>query len=103
MGDSKKRITNDRSNDTAIATDHDWKIAAKVGLALYESLKPVQRKRGRPCSTWIKIIEKDLSLVDIKLNLNKTTPDETIATLEGLAEDRRKWRSLVKDIKAVNR
>ena len=61
-----------------------------VRLALYESLKPVQRKRGRPCSTWIKIIEKDLSLVDIKLNLNKTTPDETIATLEGLAEDRRK-------------
>ena len=74
-----------------------------VRLALYESLKPVQRKRGRPCSTWIKIIEKDLSLVDIKLNLNKTTPDETIATLEGLAEDRRKWRSLVKDIMAVNR
>ena len=74
-----------------------------VRLALYESLKPVQRKRGRPCSTWIKIIEKDLSLVDIKLNLNKTTPDETIATLEGLAEDRRKWRSLVKDIIAVNR
>ena len=67
-------------------------------LALYESLKPVQRKRGRPCSTWIEIIEKDLSLVDIELNLNKTTPDETIATLEGLAEDRRKWRSLVKDI-----
>ena len=56
-----------------------------------------------PCSTWIKIIEKDLSLVDIKLNLNKTTPDETIATLEGLAEDRRKWRNLVKDIMAVNR
>ena len=48
-------------------------------------------------------MEKDLSLVDIKQNLNKTTPDETIATLEGLAEDRRKWRSLVKDIMAANR
>ena len=74
-----------------------------VRLALYESLQPVQRKGGRPCSTWTKIIEKDLSLVDIKLDLNKKTPDETIATLEGLAEDRRNWRNLVKDIIAVNR
>ena len=50
-------------------------------------------------------LDKDYrkGLIDIKLNLNKTTPDETIATLEGLAEDRRKWRSLVKDIMAVNR
>ena len=74
-----------------------------VRLALYESLRPVQRKRGRPCQTWIKIIEKDLALVDIKLNLNNKTPDETIATLEELAEDRRRWRRLVKDIMAVNR
>ena len=73
-----------------------------VRLALYESLQPVQRKRGRPCLTWIKIMEKDISLVDIKLNLNKKTPDETITTLEGLAEDRRRWRNLVKDIMAVN-
>ena len=42
-----------------------------VRLALYESLQPVQRKRGRPCSAWMNIIEKDLSLVVIKLNLNK--------------------------------
>ena len=46
---------------------------------------------------------KDLALVDIKLNLNNKTPDETIATLEELAEDRRRWRRLVKDIMAVNR
>ena len=76
---------------------------APVRLALYDSLQPVQIKRGRPCSTWIKIIEKDLSLVDIKLNLNKKAPDETIAALEGLAKDRRRWRNLVKDIMAVNR
>ena len=74
-----------------------------VRLALYESLQPVQRKRGRPCSTWIKMIEKDLSLGDTKLNLNKKAPDETIATQEGLAEDRRRWRNLVKGIMAVNR
>ena len=38
-----------------------------VRLALYESLQPVQRKRGRLCSTWIKMIGRDLSLVDIKM------------------------------------
>ena len=42
-----------------------------VTLALYESLQLVQRKRGRPSSTWIKMVEKDLSLVGIKLNLSK--------------------------------
>ena len=49
------------------------------------------------------MIEKDLSLGDTKLNLNKKAPDETIATLEGLAEDRRRWRNLVMGIMAVNR
>ena len=65
---------------------------------LHEGTKKERlRKRGRLCSTKIKMIEKDLSLGDIKLNLNKTTPDEIIA------EDSRRWRSLVKDIIAVYR
>ncbi len=58
--------------------------------------------RGRPCLTWIKMIEKDLCLVDIKLELNKTPPDEIISKLEGLVADRNLWRSLVKDIITVN-
>ena len=75
-----------------------------VRLALYESLQPERRKRGRPSLTWIKFREKDLESVDIKLNLsNKRTPEERIAALEGLAEDRSKWRKLVKDIMTVNR
>ena len=36
---------------------------------------------------------KGFSLVDIKLNLNKKTADETIATLERLAEGKRRWRN----------
>ena len=74
-----------------------------VRPALYESSQPVKRKRGRPCSTWMKIIEKDLALIDIKPNFNNKTPDESIATLEGLAEDRSMSRNLMKDIMAVNR
>ena len=74
-----------------------------VRLALYESLQPERRKRGRPSLTWIKLIEKDLESVDIKLNSNdKRTPEEKIAALEGLAEDRSKWQKLVKDIMTVN-
>ncbi len=48
------------------------------------------------------MIEKDLGLVDIKLELNKTPPDEIISKLKGLVADRSLWRSLVKDIITVN-
>ena len=51
----------------------------------------------------MKIIEKDLASVNIKLNLNNETPEQTIETLEELAEDRRMWKQLVKDIMTVNR
>ena len=75
-----------------------------VRLALYESLQPGRRKKGRPRLAWGKLIEKDLESVDIKLNLNdKRTLGEKIAALEGRAEDRSKWQELVKDIMTVNR
>ena len=70
-----------------------------VRLALFESLQPGRRERGRPSLTWIKLIEKDVELKDIKPNLkDQRTPEENITVLEGLAEDRNKWRKLVKDI-----
>ena len=75
-----------------------------VRLALFESLQTGRRERGRPSLTWIKLIEKDVELTDIKLNLkDKRTPEENITVLEGLAEDRNKWRKLVKDIVTVKR
>ena len=74
-----------------------------VRLALFESLQPGRGNRGRPILTWIKLIEKYIGLKDIKLNLKvKRTQEEKIALLEGLAEDRNKWRKLVKDIMTVN-
>ena len=61
------------------------------------------KKRGRPRLTWMMLIEKDLELGDIKLNLkDKRAPEEKIAVLEGLTEDRSKWRKIVKDIMTVN-
>ena len=75
-----------------------------VRLALFESLQPGRRKRVRPRLTWMMLIEKDLELGDIKVNLkDKRTPEEKIAVLEGLTEDRSKWRKTVKDIMTVNR
>ena len=82
-----------------------------VRLALFESLQPGRGNRGRPILTWIKLIEKYIGLKDIKLNLKdqrtveekyQRTQEEKIALLEGLAEDRNKWRKLVKDIMTVN-
>ena len=50
-----------------------------VRLALFESLQPRRRKRGRPRLAWMMLIEKDLELGDIKLNLkDKRTPEEKI-------------------------
>ena len=74
-----------------------------VRRSLEESLTDVRRKIGRPCLTWIKVVEKDLESVDINLDLNKSTPSETLRKLVNLTADRNKWRKKVRDIMAVNR
>ena len=73
-----------------------------VRLALSESLKPVNRKVGRPCLTWMKLIEKDLTSVNIDLKLNSSPPEDIIKNLEELTENRNVWRNLIKDIITVN-
>ncbi len=73
-----------------------------VRRSLEESLTDVRRKIGRPCLTWIKVVEKDLESVDINLELNKSTPGETLGKLVNLTADRNKWRKTVRDIMAVN-
>ena len=56
--------------------------------ALQEFLRPVQKDRGRPPTTWWSIVKKDLNEIGIKFkNLNE---------LERLASDRSSWRGLVK-------
>ena len=74
-----------------------------VRRSLQESLTDVRRKIGRPSLTWIKVIEKDLVLVNVNIELNRSTPGEVLRKLVGLTEDRKKWRRMVKDIMAVNR
>ena len=56
-----------------------------VRLAVFELLQPGRRKRGRPGSMWIKLIEKDLESTDIKLNLkDKRTPEKKSLYLRDL-------------------
>ena len=62
-------------------------------IALYEHLVPTQNKRGRPKTTWMKTIKKDLDpITSIDLNNN----NETINILENLTEDREQWKIIVK-------
>ena len=73
-----------------------------VRISLEESLTDVRRKIGRPSTTWLKVVEKDLESVNINLELNKSTPGTILRKLVDLTEDRKKWRSTVRDIMAVN-
>ena len=47
-------------------------------IALNESLKQTKKEIGRPPLTWIKLIEKDLSKVNIKINIETSTAERTI-------------------------
>ena len=67
------------------------------------SLTEVRRKIGRPSLTWMKLVEKDLRSVNEYLELNDSTPEETITKLKDLTKDRDKWKNIIRDIMAVNR
>ena len=73
-----------------------------VRLSLTEALSDVHRKVGRPTLTWLKLIQKDLDLVNTNLNIDKTTPTEVINRLIKLTENRANWRGMIRDIMAVN-
>ena len=73
-----------------------------VRRSLREALTDVRRKVGRPCLTWIKVIEKDLAKINIDLDVNGSTPDELLEKLVDLTKDRKKWRDTVRDIMTVN-
>ena len=47
-------------------------------IALEESLKKTKKKVRRPPATWIKLIEKDLSLINIQLHI-ESNPAENPA------------------------
>ena len=63
-------------------------------IALTEYFRYATRKVGRPPSTWIKVIEKDLQAVlDIQINSEKQ-----MNWLAVMAEDRKEWREFVDSI-----
>ena len=73
-----------------------------VRQSLRETLTDAKEKIGRPCLTWMKVIEKDLAMVNVNLDLNKSTPDIILEKLVNLTKDRENWRKIVRDIMAVN-
>ena len=58
-------------------------------IAFTEALKPSLRKRGRPPTTWIKVIQNDLKNNNIQINLSQK---HGIEALEELAGDRDKYK-----------
>ena len=71
-------------------------------IALDESLKKTKKKVGRPPATWIKLIEKDLSLINIQLHIESNPAEKTLKVLEEITANRKNWRRIVKDTIAEN-
>ena len=53
--------------------------------------------------TWIELIEKDLSMLNIKLDIETNTAEKTMNSLGKLTASRKDWKRIVKDIMAENR
>ena len=63
-------------------------------MALNEHLRHNKGKKGRPKSTWMRTIKKDLEVADIFIDINDKS--QTINTLEEITKDRRKWSECIK-------
>ena len=62
--------------------------------------KPAEDKKKvrRPPTTWIKLIGKDLSLINIQLNIESNPAEKTSQVLHEITANRKNWRRIVKDI-----
>ena len=69
-----------------------------VRKALYESVRDTKRKIGKPNLTWIKLTEKDLSSINIHLNITKSTAEEIEAKLKEITWNRNEWNKLTGDM-----
>ena len=72
-------------------------------IALNESLNQRKKNIGRPLLTWIKLTKKDLSILNIKLDIETNTAENTMNSLGELTASRKDWKRIVKDIMAGNR
>ena len=61
--------------------------------ALRECFKPTRRKCGRPATTWIATIKKDLEILNINIKIDDP---ESIKIIEVEANDRKNWTNLKK-------
>ena len=62
-----------------------------------------KKKVGRPPTTLIKLIEKDLSLINVQLNIESNPAEKTLQVLHEITANGKNWRRIVKDIIAENR
>ena len=66
-----------------------------IRQSIKEALTKIQRPQGRPPTTWIEIIRKDLAqLFNINMNITKE-PERLIESLCEATEDRDAWRRRV--------
>ena len=65
-------------------------------ISLYEALRTTKRERGKAKTTWLKVIEKDLS-GNVKLNVFKDPAEITITKLINVTGDREVRRAIVKN------
>ena len=68
-------------------------------ISLPEALRTTKRKRGKAKTTWLKVIEKDLS-GNVKLDVFKDPAEITITKLINVTRDREVWRTIVKNTMA---
>ena len=66
-------------------------------ISLHEALRTT--KRGKAKTTWLKVIEKDLS-GNVKLDVFKDPAEITITKLINVTRDREVWRTVVKNTMA---
>ena len=70
-------------------------------ISMYEALQPSTKKRGKTPTTWLKVIEKDLTNI-IHLDIHKNNADTTIAHLTRVTVDTNKWLKIIKNIMKSN-
>ena len=63
---------------------------------LYEAIRTTKRKGGKAKTTWLKVIEKDLS-GNVKPDVFKDPAEITIMKLINVTRDREVWRTIVKN------
>ena len=102
QNEARKLEQNNNEKTFKLAWSYDAnECRTPVRKALDEALRPVKKKRGKPPTTWLKVMEKDLHPI-VNLALTHNTPDQILTTLTHLTQDRKNWSHRIKDIMESN-